>query len=189
MPVTIVATPGDAAANSYATEVEFIAYLATRLHVHAGATVTGTTCTEQEKIALIEATRDLTLLEGKWEGQKMTLTQALSWPRQFAINPDAPEIIGIRDIALLYYGTTVVPDRMKNATCELALAMLVAGTSDLVAVDPRLQVHRKRIDVIETEYVHPQLRPQALARFPRVLAYISPLFNASGEGGLMLVRS
>lgn len=187
MPLTIVVTPGSPTANSYADEAQFIAYAATRLAVPAGTTVSGSACTEREKIALIEASRELTLLEGTWAGQRSTLEQALAWPRQFVINPDAPEVVGVSDIALLYFGTDVVPSRVVEATCQLALELL-ASSRDLTTLDESLAVTREVVDVLETDYVAPEKRAQGLARFPRVLNLLAPLFAAGDTGGLTLVR-
>lgn len=101
MAIAIVATPGSATANSYATEVEFIAVAATRLNVPAGTTVSGSTCSETEKTALIEAQREITNLP--WAAQRTTSAQALAWPQRYALDPDAPAITGISDIAQLYF--------------------------------------------------------------------------------------
>lgn len=188
MAITIVATAGAANANSFAAETDYIAYVATRLNAPSDSTVTGTACTESEKAALIEATRDLYLLEQLYEGQRTTTTQSLSWPRQFAINPDAPEIIAITDIALLYFANDVVPDRMINATCELAMQYRKLGTTDLAALDDTISILRESVGRLTTEYVTPEKRAQGLGRFPRVMQYVGALLSNAPNGGLAVER-
>lgn len=184
MSLTIVATAGSATANSFVTEAEAIAYMAARLNVTGWATVAGTVCTENEKKALIEATRDLSVLA--WEAMRVDTTQVLSWPRRYALDPDAPSITGITDIAQLYFDTTEIPTRLKNGTCELALQYLKAGTTDLAVADPNAGVIEKTVDVITTRW-QPYQRPTGVARFQRVLEQIGPLLSTAA-GSLDVVR-
>lgn len=176
MSLTIVATAGAADANSFATEAEVIAYMAARLNATAWTTVTGSTCTENEKAALIEATREVSTLD--FLGLRATDTQALSWPRQYAADPDS----AYQD----YFLTTTVPQRVKDATCELAFQFLKSGTIDLAALDTLSGVTEKTVDVITTRY-QPYGRPTGLARYPRVLNYLRPLL-ASQINTTTLVR-
>ena len=101
MTISIDATSSSATANSYATEVEFIAYAATRLNVVSGTTVSGSTCSEDEKKALIEAQREITYLP--WQAQRTLDTQSLAWPQRYCLDPDAPAVTGLSDIAQLYF--------------------------------------------------------------------------------------
>lgn len=192
MSITIVATPGDASANSFITEAEYIAYLATRLNVPAGSTLTGTTASETEKAAMLEATRDLTLLS--YVGERPTAAQPLAWPRLYAPNPDAPTFLLDPDIlipigtAAVYYATDEIPKRLKDATCELALQYTKAGATDLATADDALGLSKLAIGTLELDFVAPTERAQGLARFPRVLALLQPLFTAATQGGLSVVR-
>lgn len=181
MAITIVETPGDAAANSFVSATEMTAYCAARLNA---AIWTGA---DAQLPALVEATRDVSLLA--YTGERVTATQALSWPRSDAPNPDAPLIdsLGLTEPGL--YAEDEVPQRVKDATCELALQYLKAGTSDLAALDATIGIIRKTVDVLTTEYASPTLRAQGLARFPRVMAYLAPLLDASATGGLTMVRT
>lgn len=171
MSLTIDATVGDAAANSYVTEAEMTAYCEGRLQ---GATWTGA---DAQLPALVEATRDLTRLA--WKGVRVDLVQALAWPRTGVVNPDDPDQGEFDD--------DVIPQRVKDATCELALQYLLAGT-DPAAVDANAAVIRKKVDVLETEYAAPVLRPQGLARYPRVIALVAPLTDNFGAGNIRLGR-
>ena len=173
MSLTITATAGSASANSFVTEAEVVGYMATRLNASAWTTVTGTTCTEDEKKALIEATREISVLAGRaWIGRRADAVQALAWPRYMAPNPDSP--------TASYFGGTEIPQRVKDATCELAFQFLKAGTSDLAAGDATIGIRTKTIDVISTTYLDTVDRPDGLARFPRVLGYIAPLSQSTG---------
>lgn len=169
--LTIVATAGSASANSFVTEVEQIAYMAARLNSSAWTTFSGTTCTESEKSAMIEATRELSARA--WVGLRSDDTQALSWPRQYAPNPDS----AIGD----YYATTAIPQRVKDATMELAFQFLNAGTTDVASLDPTQGITEKTVDVLTTRYAEPYARPQGLARYPRVLTLVRPLLVGVGN--------
>jgi hypothetical protein len=191
--ITINATPGDASANSLATELQFIAYLATRLNVPTGSTVEGTTCSENERKALIEATRELA--QPAYVGDRVNTTQALPWPRAWAPNPDAPTTffdlatqIPANGSVVVYFADDVIPQRMIDATCELAVQFLKAGTTDIAALDATTNVASKTTGPLSTSYVDPTLRAKGLGRFPRVMQFIGPLLDASRSGGLTMVR-
>lgn len=184
MAVTIVATPGSATANSFATEAEFIAYAATLAVVPSGTTVTGSTCTEAEKIALVMAARAFGNYQ--WTAGRTDSTQALAWPRLYALDPDAPSIYGLSDLTDLYFADDEVPLRVKRGQIELALAIITGGTTDIFAVDDTQGVIEKTVDVLTTRW-QPYQRPTGLAKYPQVLAYISPLL-AGSAGGLTVTR-
>lgn len=167
MTITLDATPGGSTANSYCTETEAIAYMANRLNASAWTTFSGTACTEDEKKALISATIELSMLS--WVGRQSTTTQSLVWPRWAALNPDSP--VGF------LYPSDIVPDRVKNATIELAFQFLNAGPTDISAIDPSLAVIEKQVDVLVTRY-QPYQRPQGLARFPSVMRFIRALLTS-----------
>lgn len=167
---TIVATVGSATANSFVTVAECDAYCDARLNADAWNNEPDD---DQKARALIGATQELSNLNWIGDG-RATTTQSLAWPRAFALNPDVPWI------GITYYGLTEIPKRVKDATCELALQFLILGTTDLAALDPTLNVRRKKVDVLETEYFEPQLRTKGLSRFPSVMRFVSPLVIGSG---------
>jgi len=177
MTLTIDATAGGASANSYVTEAEAILYMAARLNASAWTTVSGSTCTELEKTALIEASRELSALE--WKGRRSTTTQVLAWPRWFVENPDSP--VGF------YYDPAIVPQRVKDACCEWAFQFLKAGTTDIAALDTSIGVIEKTVDVLTTLW-SPFSKPQGLARFPSVKRYIAPLLGSLSSYQTTLVR-
>ncbi len=141
---------------------------------------------DQKARALIEATRELSLLE--FIGSRVTTTQALSWPRQYARDPDKPDIIFVGNITLMYFDSTIIPSRISEATAELALEFLRAGTTDIAQIDSSSSVIEETVDVITTKYVEPAYRPQGLGRFARVMQKIGPLLSEEFSGGLQLVR-
>lgn len=166
MAVTIEATVGSATANSYVTEGEADAYLEARLNASAW---TGTS----KPAALVEAFRELNLRQ--YHGEKASSTQSGQWPRQHAPDPDNP--------TGWYFDTTVVPQRIKDAQCELALEFLRAGSTDVAGQDPNAGVIEKTVDVLTTRWSENRPRQTAgLARFPRVMALIAPLLCATGNG-------
>jgi hypothetical protein len=173
MALTIVATAGADDANSFVTLDEADAYMESRLN---GSTWTGAT-TDTRNRALAEATRELSPLG--WSGHRVSASQALGWPRQWARDPDSPT----QD----YYDTGVIPQRVKDACCELAFQFLKAGTTDVAAREKTLDIARSKVDVLETEYVAPHARARGLGRYPRVVTLIAPLLGASA-GQPRLVR-
>lgn len=175
MALTIVADVGGASSNSFVTRAEFSAHLEGRLNVSA---VTDDAEMADWDKALVEATRELSARP--WQGRRVTGTQALSWPRQWAPDPDSP----IQD----YYAITVIPDRVKRATFELAIAFIKAGTTDIAALDETLQIKSKKVDVLETEYVEGYQRVRGLDRYPAVMREIRCLLSSAGGLNTPVVR-
>lgn len=186
MAITIVATPGSASANSFVTEAEAIAYAATRLNLSGWTTVTGSTATEDEKKALVEATREISRLI--FSGYVTDAVQVLAWPRSGVINVDSPvdAVVGTYT-GYPEYADNVIPTRLKEATIELAMEALKAGATDIFVADSNQGVIEESVDVLTTRW-QPGHRPIGLARYPRVLRLIQPLL-ASGSGQRAVIRS
>lgn len=178
MSITIVATVGSATANSFVTETEFAAYAATRLNILAGTTVSGSSCTEAEKKALIEATREVSGVT--YRGNQTDDAQALSWPRINVVNPDASS-------SYTEYDDDVIPQRVKDAACEYALEFLKAGTTDIAVPASTDGVISKTVGPLSTTYADPSKRRSGVSRYPRVLQRLSPLLGI-GSGQVRLVR-
>lgn len=176
MPLTIDAVAGSATANSFATRAEFSTYLDGRLNATAGSGATGA----NQDIALAEATKELTTK--RWKGRPASDTQALAWPREWAANPDA-------SVEGTFYSSSIVPQRVKDATCELALQFLKAGTTDVAELPSSDGVIQETVDVLSTTYADPTSRARGLDRFPSVMRYIRPLLEHSGAGTVRLVRA
>jgi hypothetical protein len=166
MAVTITADVGSASANSFATLAELTTYMEARLN----STTFDAATTDNKNRALVEATREISSLG--WLGSRATDTQALSWPRWNVTNPDSPNGS--------LYDSSVVPQRVKDATMELANQFLVAGSTDLAALPSTDGVITKTVDVLSTTYAQPYERAKGLRRFPRVWRYIAPLVASYG---------
>lgn len=186
MAITITATVGSATANSYCTETEAINYAAQRLNLPSTwVSVTGTSCTETEKKALIEAQRQLTNMT--WAATRTDSVQVLAWPQQYALNPDAPNVTGLTDIADLYFDDDEVPTRVKNAQIELAFEFLRAGTVDVAGDDANAGVIEETVGPLTTRW-ESHARATGMQKYPRVIDYIGPML-ASTSGTLAVARS
>ena len=166
MALVIIATAGGASANSFILLTEAETYMLGR-----GNTATWTAASDDEKnITLVEATREISLM--RFIGVRADGTQALSWPRNLAVNPDDPN----HD----YFGSSVIPVRVKNATAELAFQYLKAGTTDLAALDPKTNIKSKQVDVLKTEYFSPSGSVAGVARYPFVMSQLRLLLENVG---------
>lgn len=176
MPVAIDATVGGASSNSFVTLAEAATYMEGRLNASAWET---DATTDSKNRALVEATRELNVLV--YEGFRATSTQALAWPRYGAVDPDQ---FGAGHL----YESTEIPQRIKDAECELALEFIKAGTTDVAALPVTDGVIQKVVDVLSTTYADPTKRKQGLQRFPRVYKLIAPLLDGAGSS-LRVVRA
>ena len=169
MAITIDASVGGASANSFATLAEFTTYMEGRLNSSAFDDASA----DSQNRALAEATRELSAKV--WLGRRVNDTQALSWPRELVIDPDSS--------VANYFASTVIPDRVKDATCELAFQFLKAGTTDVAALDGTLNTKREKVGPLETEYFEPDERARGLARYPSVTRYLRGLVAGAGVAG------
>lgn len=181
MPLVIVTTPGASDANSFVTAAEMTAYCEGRLNASVW------TASAAQLPALVEASRDLTYLN--WIGSRVNDDQALAWPRAYVPNPDAPyddETLTLDDI--VYFDEDIVPDRVKDATCELALQYLKAGGTDIAMPCPSYGIASKQVDVISVTYITDGTRiTKGINRYPRVMGFIAPML-ANGAANLTVVR-
>lgn len=186
MAITITATVGSATANSFITEAELIAYVAARPNAHTSATVTGSTATEAEKAAMVQAARELDA--ATYKGSRVDATQRLAWPRAYVPDPDYPyDATASTSDDVGYLDSTTIPRRVKDAQCELVVQFLKAGATDLSMPSSVEGVKRRRIDVLETEYQVGALATRGFARFPLVQQWLAPLLGA-GAGQRTVVR-
>jgi hypothetical protein len=141
VPSTIIVELGSivAGADSYESLVNAGAY-----HIKRGDATWAAATAALREAALRKAT---TYLDGhyrkRWKGCKVrpvpqdgVTTQALEWPRYDVV---------ISDYIFPY---DEIPQRLKDACCELALRALSAPLAD----DITAGIRRERVDVIETEY-------------------------------------
>lgn len=188
MPLVLVATPGGASSNSYSDVATAQSYFDGRAFSDAWTAAT----LVQQTQALVHATALLD--RERWAGAKGTtytgaLTQALAFPRRWlpTLEVDAaPQLVSeyYIDIALGFFDPALIPVPIVRATCELALELLRAGTTDPLSKDSTRNVKRKRVDVLDTEYLPPWQRVRGLGYFPAVIALIAPLLRASSGGNV-----
>ena len=115
------ATVGGATSNTYATLAEFNAYAATRVPAFSWFTTASDATKEaalQEACRLLDACFD-------WTGSAVDNVQVLTWPRQGMLTRNNFAI-----------PTTVNPQELKNAQCELALQL---GAGDLMSENQALR--------------------------------------------------
>lgn len=174
MAVVIDATAGGANANSFVLLTEAQTYMDARLNGSLWSAAT----TDNQNRALVEATREINLL--LWLGMRASNTQALNWPRAWCPNPD------ITYFVYNYFDSTLVPQRVKDATSELAFQFINLGTTDVASLDPTLGVIEKAVDVLRTRW-QPYQKPVGLSRFPRVLHYIRPMLDPQ-VSGMQVIR-
>lgn len=133
---TLVATAGGASSNSYVTVSDADTYFDERLGRSAW---TGKSTDDKER-GLIQATRRLD--QEKFEGIKNTEGQALKWPRYNATDDDGDE-----------FDEATIPQIIKDATCEVALDLLIASDDgDVPLTDTGLEEYRSaKIGPLEME--------------------------------------
>ncbi len=112
MPITVITTAGDANANSYVSVAEADAYFDLRLYATSW---TGVSSNDTKARALISATRRVDQVA--FDGYRASAAQALQWPRTESYDYEREE----------YLLDNTVPQRIKDAVCELALNMLTAA--------------------------------------------------------------
>ena len=184
MPLTVIATPGASNANSFVTIAEADAY------VNAQMERTGWPVSDDDKArALFAATADLSALA--YVGSRTATAQALAWPRIQAPNPDARNDngwpYGIPTWSQVFYDDDVIPQRIKDATCELAYRYAVAGRPETGTVPASQNILEKQVDVLRTRYSDPAQRVTGLGLYPRVAQWIKPLLAVGS--GLQVSRS
>lgn len=170
----LVSTAGLSSTNSFLSQDDASTYLDARLNSSAWS---GASSSDKDR-ALISASRYLSRLE--WDGRRATSTQALSWPRFLVQNPDDPN--------LNYFSQTEIPQRVKDATCELALEMLKAGATDILGEDSSLAVKSETVGPISVTYADPSQKLKGLGRYPSVMDLLRPLLTSLPQGQLRLVR-
>ena len=124
MPVTLVATPSAANANTYCTLAEAEAYHESRNFVSAWTAATD----DEKNRALVNATR---LIDHwyEWRGYPTTTTQALQWPRNSVLD----------HLQWSYLDSHAIPPALKEATAEFARQLIeVDRSAQLPQVDQGL---------------------------------------------------
>ena len=119
MALTLNATAADASANAYLTVASAVAYFEGRFDA---TNFTSCTSTTSQSMALVMATTRLD--QERFYGVPTYSTQALQWPRSGVLDPRFAEGTAFDPGWGLCYDGDTIPTPIKNATCELALALL-----------------------------------------------------------------
>lgn len=179
MPLTVDATVGGANSNSYVSLEDAEAYMLGRVNPWSGDDTA-------KNAALVNATAFLE--REQWAGTKgstpeSALVQALAWPRRWVPTLEFtayPEYVtdNFIDTSVAFYSSLTIPTPIVRATCELAMELLRAGTTDRLAFDGTRNIKRKSIGgAIDTEYLDPQYRVRGLGYFPSVLALVAHMLR------------
>lgn len=184
--MTIVATPGDAAANSYLDVAAATAYFTNRPGGSAFAALASDAAREPY---LIYATR---ILETRvqWDGIRTNTTQALDWPRTGVIDPNYQDTrlnsahgMGYR-LYQKVIPNNIVPQDIQDACCEMALSLI---TSDRTLDASSRGLKRAKVGSLEVEF-DGSMAPPVLPRPVRDL--LKPYGRFAGSGGsIELVRA
>ena len=151
---------GIANANSYVSEAEYLTYWTDRGNATAIA-ITGDTL----KSLLIQATDYVeNVYYEKWLGDRLTLTQALEFPR----------VINLIDVE--------VPDRLKKACFELALK---ANSASLLT-DVEQRIIKEKVAVIETTYSE---YSNQLTQYTNVYELVKPYLLNQSTTSVKVVRT
>lgn len=165
--MTLIVETGSGASNSesYASVADSLTY-----HANRGNSSWSTLTTAQQEQALRRATDYIEQVYSQaWQGYRVNETQALSFPRtQVYLNG-------------YLIGSTVVPQLLINATCELALK----AASGELADDLERGVVREKVGVIEVEY--DKYSPER-KRYVAVENIIKPLLANQSIVSVWLVR-
>jgi hypothetical protein len=159
--MTLDATVGGAASNSYATLAEADAYFADRVTGNWD----GSDTTKEQ--ALIKATQYIDATYGRsFSGIKNTQAQALAWPRYHSLDGDGYEV-----------NSLIIPTKIKYATIEAA--KLIAGGADLQAELGRA-TRREKVGSLEVEYME---GAALTSRYPVVEGYVKGFLIAGASAG------
>lgn len=151
--ITVETGAGVDGAESYISVADCDTY-----HANRNATL-WTGIDSVKEAALLKAA---TYLDGyyraRWKGfQVLPNIQAMEWPR-YNVNP--------------FMSIDVIPQRLKDAQCELALRALTAE----LAADATGNIKREKVDVLETEYFANSVPKQVYTVVDQLLSdYVTPL--------------
>jgi hypothetical protein len=172
----LVYTVGGATSNSFISTDDADTYFDNRLNASAW---TVDASSDEKDQALITASKELNILS--WLGYKATTAQRLAWPRSMVINPDSA-------YSQEFYSESEIPQRVKDATCEYALELLKAGTTDLTSQDSSREIKSETVGPISVTYAEPSQKSAGLSRFPNVTSGLGPLLSGLSHGQIKLVR-
>lgn len=149
-------------ATSYATVAEARAYATER-----GLTFPASDVTAEQ--LMITAMDFIEAFRGEFQGIKTSSSQALQWPRSYAV-------LDGYDLDI-----DAIPDILKLAQCQLAID---ANSQELMPIGTGKEVIREKVDVIETQYQPSgDVNPQPI--FTKAEALLKPLLKTGLFGGTL----
>jgi hypothetical protein len=166
---------GRADAESYISVASATSYHAARGNT-AWALLASDTIREQ----LLRKATEYMLQEYRalWASFRVTVTQALDWPRAWVPIPDAPS--GYGSMAA-YVANNIVPVEVQRACAELAL---LASTTDL---NPPLERTTSSEKVGPVEVTYDKTAPER-KRYPQIDQMLQP-YIIGGKASMGLIRA
>lgn len=158
MALVLDATVSGANANAYVTRAEADAYFEGRM---SAAIWTAAASADKDKALVNAASR---LDHEVYTGVPATTTQRLQWPRLRVIDESGNSVL-----------STVIPRRIREAACELALVLL--GTTDIQGLNQNADYESIQVGEIQIGF-----RPGAGNKMPdEVLRLIAPFRQSPNE--------
>ena len=173
MSLNVETGTGSATSDSYASVTDADSYLAARAQ-----TLWATLATGDKEAALRRATDYMKqVYRDRWNGARVSVAQALEWPRYWVPVKDAPGLLPI------YYQNNIVPIEVQTACIALALK---AAAGDL-APDLQPPTASEGVGSISVSYA-PGSRQTA--RYQAIDHMLAPLLKDGGSGSMaVLVRA
>lgn len=172
--MTLIVEDGTGLSNaeSYISVSDATAYHAARGN-SAWESIASDTIREQY---LRKATQYLdSMYSARWRGSAINSTMSLDWPRAWVERDDYNGFVSGGQY-YSYYDSDSVPQGIKDACCEAALAVISA---DLLAEQGQ-SVVREKVDVLEVQYSEFSSQRR---RFPFIDSILRP-FLVSGNKGV-----
>lgn len=131
---------GKASAESYISVVDATAY-----HAARGNAAWGALASDNIREQLLRKATDamVQMFRGRWAGMRVSMSQALDWPRYNVPMKDGPGSLGYSYGLAAYYPSNTVPVPVANACAEMALRAI---SGDLIA-DGTQPVIRQRVRI------------------------------------------
>jgi len=184
---------GKSDANSYASEVQFVA-----LMTNMGKTTVAEADSDQIEAALVKATQYMSqkyrLL---WKGSRVHVTQSLNWPRRGVDVPDFfdPFFRDLSNVPIsfqetLFIAENVVPGEVVVATILIAAETFsgALSTGDLQNALGRV-TRKEKLGVLEVEYFGDGGQSRQTTRYWNAEQTIEPFLALQRLHGGQLIRN
>lgn len=155
---------GRSDANSYATVAAADAY-----NVNVTRSTEWLNATAVAKAnALILATQYLdNEFAGRWQGHRAYEEQALAWPRADVVDEDGFDL-----------SSTVVPQRLKDACCELAVRVVLGDDLHPVETEPAgVAAESVTVGPVSKSITYQAVRAEARYQYPKIRMMLRSLLR------------